>query len=265
MQVEAGSLFPGDWDESNNRSHVVRVEATSGPTRFNYWASASVTRNRSISSSKTSWSSPAWGVAGEWGDEWRSESDMESAQMNGWIDRGVSGTILVEVSQTSGGSTVNADSWTEEVNNDFFCGVRYGQGATLLLCSYTYGTWSWTNFIYSRSAGTVTYHSSGYSRSWDHITGEDIFYYHHNYESSYTTGPLAGVRDDYSFRVRLTAGDVVLTAASDFALTFGENAWTNSSCYDYQSSWDNYTSRTCLSSDYKSTEWYGSDSCQAGW
>jgi hypothetical protein len=265
VQVEVGSVSPGDWDESNNRSQVIQVEATGGPTQFNYSASATATRSRSQSSYMDLWTNPSVGLGSEYQNDSGMETDVEYAEMYGWIERAVSGPVQVEVSQASGGRTVHADSWTDEVGEGYYCGVRYGQGTMFHLCSYNLGGWPSTYFTYSRSAGTVTYHSRTYSRLWDLNTGQDIHYYHYNDVYTQDNGPLAGVRDDYSFRVRLTAGDVVLTAESDFPLSFSETAWTENYCSDYQSPWDGYTSHTCRNSDYHYLQWSGSDSYVERW
>jgi hypothetical protein len=258
VRVEVTNVTPGDWDLGNNRSAVVQVEAVAEATEFTYYASARSSRSDYLWSTESWWTDSAWQRSGEAREQWSSTVEWESASAGGWGDRGFSGTISVSVSQASGGRILHADTWTEEASGED-CSVRYREGTTFHLCTYNFGNNGLTHFVYTREAGTVTYHSSAYLREWDHVTGEDVFYYHYTEAFEESVGRLRGVSDDYSFRVRVAAGDVVLTANSDFPLQLSEDAQNSSDCYDYEDPWSGSSNHWCQFTEQRFSGWSGAD------
>ncbi|HEY0016246.1 MAG TPA: hypothetical protein VGC13_08000 [Longimicrobium sp.] len=242
VQVEVGNVSPGDWDDANNRSEVMHVEAVGGPTRFSYDAHVSSSQSQSYWKDEYRWHNPVTQVRGENLSEHDEAIIEEFASMSGWIPRAVSGEFLLEVSQATGGRVVHTDSWTAWGQG---CTLRSSGGVAFYLCSFGSSGWADTWFKYTRNAGSVTYHSRSYYREWDEGTGEDLYYYHDNESSEQDFGPLAGFGDDYAFHVRVTDGDVVLTADSEFPLVPYEESRDDTYCSGWTDPWDGFTSEWC--------------------
>jgi hypothetical protein len=259
VQVELGTVFPGDWDTSNNRSEVVQVQAVRGASlQMNYYASASASRTRTLYQSSSQWYNPATQQRGE--DAWGGGSSAESehAFMTGFIDHGLSGEVAVEMSQSTDGRVIHAESWTTAFPG---CAWRFSRGSSLHVCSSTSESWANTWFSYSRHAGSVTYHSMWYSRVWDAMTGEDLSYYHENWSDTWHDGVLAGLGDSYAFRVRLSSSGLVLTANSEFPLVQREPySYRYESCGSYTEPWDGFTAEWCDSMESTDEFRSGSDS-----
>lgn len=256
VQARITQVYRPDWDESNNASEVVRVQTVGGPTNFAYSAAAYSIKSRYSSRQTSQWHNPTSQRLGE--SEWEAvnERDTEYASIGGFIQRGFTGPFSVELSQSTGGRVVHADAWTEPGEG---CTWRWGGTADVFLCSYGSGGYPVTQFNYTRNAGTVTYHSRNFAREWDEFTGEETYYYHFNVEQEQDFGPLAGMRDDYAFSVKVTDGNVVLTADSRFRLR--HSAWSSnfSYCYPYTDPWNGFTSESCVTNDNSYEEWYGQD------
>jgi hypothetical protein len=84
-------------------------------------------------------------------------------------------------------------------------------------CSQAFGTFRFTHFNYQRYAGTVTYHSVVYSRTWfEGVMQENV--YHSNGGSS-NFPPLA-LGDRFQMSVRIIAADgTTYNADADLPLT----------------------------------------------
>jgi hypothetical protein len=259
VQVQVGEVHPADWDDANNLSAAVQVEAVAGPAEFSYSAGATAIKASHDLTWTAWWHNPSTQTHGEWQYENRSTEDTESAYMSGWINRALSGEVSLEVSQSSGGRVIHSDAWTDYAGGGYFCTSRDMQSTSFFLCSYGFSGWAYTSFTYYRYAGAVTYHSRNYAREWDYVTGEDIYYYDYNDSYANDAGPTAGYGDDYSFHVRVAAGDMVLTADSHFPLERSEYSIQNSFCYTYQEWWDTFTAEDCLSWDDRETLVQGYD------
>lgn len=243
VQVDLLWTVPGDWDTSNNRSQVVQVEAVGGPTAFSYFASANASSWDNETTVTSRWHNPATGIRGE-SEEVRGDSgSAENAYVSGFIERGLTGNVSVELSQTSGGRVLHADAW--DVGELAGCTVRYGGPSSFHMCTSSYGGWTQTWFTYFHNAGTVTYHSRYFYREWDEGTGEDVYYYHFNDSYQAPGAPLAGFGDDFGFHVRVTDAERTLTMDSDFPLAPTQFSWGDSFCSSYTEPWDGYTSETC--------------------
>lgn len=253
IQVDVAGVQPADWDEANNRSALVRIEAASGPTEFKYDAQVSATRESYVTWSESRWRNTSTGTAGESRSESGSSSHTQFAEIVGWTSRPLSGRATFQVSQTTGGRVVHADTWTAP--EDEPCMVHWSRGASLFVC---YDMFSEMYFSYSWSASAVTYHSSGYGHEWDETTGEDVYYYHYN--DSQGDGDILGFGDDYAFRVRVTSGDAVLTAESDFALERTESGWSDSWCIPWAWWVDGFGGEGCEATEQKTETWTGKDS-----
>lgn len=257
VQVEVISVEPADWDVANNHSEVVQVEAVGGPTEFRYHAFASASRYHWKTRDESRWHNPLTQRRGESFWEFGTDEDTEYASMDASIDRAVAGEVSIEVSQSTDGRVLHADAWTETLQD---CTWRASGGTSFYLCSYA-GSWANTWFSYVRNVGSVTYHSAAYAREWDELTGEDIYFYHENSTWGWQEGTLAGLGDEYAFRVHITNGDVVLTAESEFPLNQGAPySYSYSNCSTWTEPWDGFTSEVCWSSETSSESRSGWDS-----
>lgn len=243
VQVATAAADLRDWDESNNASAVVLVEAVGAPAKLSYHASATAQRNHWRTRDESRWHNPTTQQRGEYLSEFSTDEDTEYAVLNGSVPQGLTGEVSMEVSQSTSGRVLHTDAWTEALPG---CTWRAGGGTSFFLCSYTAPFSPITFFSYVRNAGSVTYHSSFFSRVWDEVTGEDIYYYHDNSTWGWQEGALAGLGDDYAFFVRITQGDVVLTADSRFPVHQGAPySYTYSDCSSYSDPWDGFTSEVC--------------------
>jgi hypothetical protein len=62
------------------------------------------------------------------------------------------------------------------------------QGGHFILCSTGTGSQGSTAFSYTRFAGTVTYHSRGFSRTWDAVTATETYWTWNDNPETYTGG-----------------------------------------------------------------------------
>jgi len=269
VQVEVAQLQRADWDDADNRSAVAAVEAVARPAQFRYQASVYARQTAERTVQRQWFHNSVAQQRGEYIDEYASTRDVEYAYMTGAIDRVLWGEVVLEVSQASGGRVIHSDTWTKQVQEfdvwgeeGYQCTSRWMEFTSFSLCSVDHWGWKGLNFTYFRMVGTVTYHSREYARIWDYATGEDLFYYHYNSTSSYTSGALARLGDDYSFHVRVAVGDMVLTADSRFPLThWGPSSNVYSDCYETQ--WpdrEGYASGVCTTREFHAAGSSGSDS-----
>jgi hypothetical protein len=256
VYVHVTGVEPGDWDEANNTSEAVRVQAVGGPISFYYEAFAVSRSWREVSRTENRWTNTVSQTSAHTIREHSADEFTEYASMSGWINLLVAGEMEVEVSQTTGGRVVHADRWTDWGGG---CSTRWAETAAFFMCSMDFGPGSPTWFTYVHDGGTVTYHGSVYQRIWHDGTGEEIYYYHENYSDSWNLGPTVGFGDDYAFHVRVTAGDVVLTGDSEFALTHSAFADRGSYCYGDDGEWEGFTSLTCTTYDIETGESIGWD------
>lgn len=216
LRVVAEEVAPAEFDpESNAASATVEV---GGGNDFSYEAMANDGTFRLHAVSDTRWWNAA-GDSGSFGEDTREESHDQSAQIIAWMPRFVApGTARLELSQSTGGRTVHA-AVLEDVDGlrsddgGFCTDYWYGEaGSFFYLCSTPgFGT-GWTGVTYSRMAGVVTYHSSGYQRTWDNLSGTESFYSYNHSTLTETGLPLVTYGDDYTFLVRLSDGEHTWTA-----------------------------------------------------
>jgi hypothetical protein len=159
----------------------------------------------------------------------------QSAWFTGSLPARLSSPVDVRVSMSTGGSTVHQARWQGlEGSGSDWCESRVDGPTMFWLC--TGMGWNGvpaTDFTYSLVAGTVTYHSTGYSRTWDLWTGAETSFYHWNeYGSSGHTVPVLG---DWTFEVHLDSPDGGHVAARTLS-TYQPEFWVAhyGECY----SWD---------------------------
>ncbi|HEX5870711.1 MAG TPA: hypothetical protein VFY65_09865, partial [Longimicrobium sp.] len=264
VQVEVTGVSPDDWDEANNLSAAVEVNAVAESAGFYYFASAAAVQVRYDHTWRSRWYNPSTGMRGEYGAESGITMHTEGASMHGYIDRLLFGEVSLEVSQSSGGRLIHSDAWTDFAQDGTLCTSRDMQSTAFFLCSYRSGSSVYTSFTYHHYAGTVTYHSREYAREWDDVTGDEIFYYDYNETFVDDKGPRLGFGDDYAFHVRVAAGDMVLTADSHFLLERLEVSTLDEYCYTDAEWWDGYRSERCVADREVGTHRHGYDEYYGG-
>ena len=80
-------------------------------------------------------------------------------------------------------------------------------GGHLTLCSTGTGASGTTVFGYTRFAGTVTYHSDGFSRRWDNVAGQETYWtWNDTWETQNGGGQAKPVGTALTLRLRVTDG-----------------------------------------------------------
>jgi hypothetical protein len=98
-------------------------------------------------------------------------------------------------------------------------------------------------------AGAVTYHSQGYSRTWDQLNPEGSVYHWNDQYGSDDTVPLG---DDWTFDVRLNTagGEHVLTRVAQLVRT-APDGWSNpSTCHSSEYPEWGYSSTYCIAESH---------------
>jgi hypothetical protein len=202
-----------EWDEANNTdTATVVVNGTQAQFRTSAWFEDS--RGHSTMRSLQRWEDTEFGSGSEeWRDDWSAGSSQQ-ASMQGSMPVRTDGPVHLQVSMSTGGYVVDAGAWTANQVPNFFgwCALRVEGRATFNLCSADFGMFAFTSFTYAFVAGTVTYHSEGYSKVWDALSGPEGYVYHWNEETTSGTAPVP-LGDDWTFDVRIgtTAGNHVIT------------------------------------------------------
>jgi hypothetical protein len=125
----------------------------------------------------------------------------------------------VRLQLRSGATSIQSATWTEltpaapDVQGQSCLSETVPeQGSHFTLCSTGSGYSGRTTFSYTRFAGTVTYHSRGFSRTWDAVAGSESYW---TWNENPTTHAGGGQLHDLSGSVRL-----------DLAVADGLGAWT---------------------------------------
>ncbi len=147
---------------------------------------------------------------------------------------------------STGGRVVTSDEWTQPTDPWGWCTSRWDGRASFLMCSRGGPLWGSTDFNYSFYAGTVTYHSRGFSRTWDPNTGTDLDVYHWNEVGGHDDG-VATLGEDWSFDVRLVTPSGEHTASRTLLLGPGESyEWSFPySCWSIDDPWWGYSTTDC--------------------
>ena len=105
-----------------------------------------------------------------------------------------------------------------------------------------------TLFSSNRQAGDVTYHSAGYERFWDDVSGEEFFYTWNTTEVA-RAGTRIALGTHYGINISLTTGDGTIYAASPNVTL---NPFDNSGqqpfmCFDW--SFDEFSGTSCVQNE----------------
>ena len=257
VEVRLSDVTPRD-DDAGDDAASATVEVFVG-TELSYFLNAHQIRSRTYRMWHERWGGSTYE------SEWRSENTEDALDQAVYIGANVPRALTtqaprVEVTETSGGvvtASVAYDltpdwSWGERD----FCSYRQDQetGAYLTFCTYTDGG-GFTGVQYERHAGSVTYHSSYYSRSWDGLSGEE-YVYSENASGQYGSGRFVPFGADIALRVRIHDGETVYAADPAVPFTYREERLDNPLwCSGYEvPEWD-YFSETCSEYDQERDVW----------
>jgi hypothetical protein len=222
VEVRAENVRPGDWDTANNAS-ATYVEVQAVGNHFSD-AFASSTDNYTHSAWEYTWLDRMTGNGGEDSSASTHHTRQQYGLAYGSFQAGLRAPFTVTGTQTTSGNPVNTTSFTVNAAAGSDCYSHFdGSAASFLYVCTDISPYSpYTTFRYDRSAGTVTYHSRQYSRSWDGLTGEE-YVYNYNYEFASQEGTLVPFGTDYTFAVQFATADSTFTTSITLPLRFQEN------------------------------------------
>ncbi len=233
LEVRAVPTGIADWNPADNRdtATVVVVNGSVAPFQTSAYFDQSISVDSSAS--LDTWRSGTTGMAYEYRSSTAQTIQNQSAQMFGSMAEAVADSAVVRVSMSTGGQGVHAAEWA--YTPDAPCIDRVDGRAIFSLCSIGGAGWGFTYFSYAWAAGSVTYHSQGFTRQWDDFTGTDYYVYHWN-EGFAVGEPVVPAADDWTVDVR------VVTAA-------GEHVGTQSIPLSRSVPWESVFPYTCTQMD----------------
>jgi hypothetical protein len=197
----------GEWDPTDNAA-TGTIQVHGERAGFQMMAEFYHTTEVDSSVAEDQWRNTFSGEGGEGRQVTVNASSNQWARAYGWMPLHVTEPADLRVSMSTGGRVVHSAEWTQ-----LGAGTPWGwcadvwDGTTMFyLCTGGGGVLGSTDFSYLRMAGSVSYHSQGYSRVWDEFTGPEGSVYHWN--DAYGWDGTVPPGDDWTFDVRLsTASD----------------------------------------------------------
>lgn len=266
LEARVTSVQPGDWDPSNNTA-TSTIEVTN-PGGLSYNAYVSSDSTVSFSRFTNQWSDASTGSRGESLEESGNVRVDQRGQMSGYMPRGLPLPFTVEASQGTGGVTLHAESYTSDSVKPWWgpaCVADYDYGQQIFFSACSEGTAEngRTFFSYERSAGSVTYHSTTYSLTYDGTTGAESVYHRH-YSGTGTFGTMTPYGATYDLVVRFTSGGETFEAAPSITLrTINISRDPVESCFGY--TYEAFTSRSCSSSGFSLVSKVGNQAAGEPW
>lgn len=257
VEVRVENVSPGDWNTGNNTSggEVLVVAAD------NYFEEARATHSTTYTRSMWSYDriDRRYNFGDSSHDEYTDDRWSQNALAYGGFNKGLSGPLTIHASQTTGGRTVHDLTIQVDSLQGYSCFSRFDGSAavTFYACTSNSPYFQSTTFRYDRNAGAVTYHSSGYGRSWDGNTGDE-FTYHYNNDFSNTQGVRVEYGQDYTFSLQFVTPHTTYTTSITLPLTYSEHTaggpGVQCSVYDEP---NYYYVKSCHSYEYRSTSLSG--------
>lgn len=253
VEVRLENANPGDYDPSNNSRTVFLTVQAGGDFFYDALVQSDSTRQTTVSSSE--FLNKTTGFAQTTADSIDQVRFNQHGQLYGFMDRAVPRPYTIRVSQATGGRTLHDETYSSETDG-------YNEPGSSCIADYDYSgqiffsscvsndPWwgTYTSFRYDRYAGSVTYHSRSYRRTWDPETATENVY-HSNTTSSSGSATIAPHGSTYAFGVTYTSGDSTWTANPVLALReIVISRDPVESCYGYDSEY--YSSRSCSRSGF---------------
>ncbi|HEX2205925.1 MAG TPA: hypothetical protein VHG91_21600 [Longimicrobium sp.] len=266
LEARVSNVQPGDWDTSNNTA-TSTIEVTN-PAGLSYSAYVSSDSIVSVSRFTNQWSDASNGSRGESLEESGSIRVDQRGQMSGYMPVGLPLPFTVEASQGTGGVTLHAESYTSDSVKPWWgpacvADYDYGQQIFFSACSEGPAAGGRTFFSYERLAGSVTYHSTTYSLTYDGATGVENVYHRHISQTG-SFGTMTPYGSTYDIVVRFTSGGQTYEAAPSMTLrTINISRSPVESCFGY--TYEAFTSRSCSSSGFTLVSKVGNQAAGEPW
>lgn len=215
LRVRVVDVTPADFDPTNNAAmgsvQVLAVSAVVGAPGVSYGADVNDLTFTVADSFSTRWTFvPSGQLLLEVRSDHDSSGRMQTALFSATIAVPVSFPLArIELSQASGGRLLHTARWDGLAadpggSSGASCVVRgIGTGVEFYLCSEASG---FTAITYLRQAGTVTYSSTGYDKTWNGASYDENTYVTNGTGTVGTVSPLGPT---YTFDVRVTDGATV--------------------------------------------------------
>lgn len=257
VKVAVENVRPGDWDTGNNTAQAAVVVVGAD----NYFSEAVASSGTSYRHNHyaSEWLDRTTGSGSQGTSEFTEEHWSQFALAYGGFNHGFSAPLTIHASQTSSGQPIHAFTiQLDSLGAGYSCFSRVdpSAAATFYGCTINTSYWRSTTFRYDRNAGSVTYHSADYGRTWDGQTG-DTYTYHRNFDFTSTTGTRAPFGTSYTFSLRFVTPDTTISTSLTLPLTYAESnaGGPDTFCSEYDSS--TWFSRTCGSFQYRATSLSG--------
>ncbi|HEX6037549.1 hypothetical protein [Longimicrobium sp.] len=248
VEVRLENVNPGDYDPANN-SRTVFITVQAGG---DFWYDALVQSDSTwqLTLSSSDYLNKTTGLAQTTRDSIVQTRRNQHGQLYGFMERAVPRPYTIHVSQATGGRALHDETYSSETDG-------YNQPGSSCISDYDYtgqiffsscvssDPWwgTYTSFRYDRYAGSVTYHSTSYRRTWDPATATENVY-HSNTSSGSGQATIAPHGSTYAFGVTYASGDSTWTASPVLALrevVVSRPLAESCSTYDYEL----YYSRQC--------------------
>ncbi|HTE18008.1 MAG TPA: hypothetical protein VK689_06470, partial [Armatimonadota bacterium] len=248
VEVRLENVNPGDYDPANNVATVFLTPQTGGD--FFYDALVSSDSIRQVTIWASDFVNKATGFTQTTRDTTIQVRRNQHGQLYGYMPRPIPRPYTIHVTQATGGRTLHDESYSSETHG-------YNEPGSSCLGDYDYSgqiffsscvrndPWmgTYTSFRYDRYAGSVTYHSISYRRTWDPATATENVY-HSNTSGGSGSLTIAPHGSTYAFGVSYTSGDSTWSALPVVALReviVSREPVESCSVYDYE----HYYSRSC--------------------
>jgi hypothetical protein len=259
LAVRVQAVTPADFDPANNEATttVTALQAT-GATAVSFVGDVRDVTFAIRDTFTTRWTNAATGqLLFESRSETNTSGREQAAMFSVLIGAEVSFPLSrVELAQTSGGRALHAATWTDVPADGISsagatCIARgVGTGLEFYLCSHVLG---FTEITYLRQAGTVTYHSTDYTKTWDGAAYAEDTYVFNVLVATGVAVPWGG---SYTFDVRLTDGAVQYVASAQVPVApVAEEIVEPLACFSFPVAVppDTYLVASCASSYFGST------------
>jgi hypothetical protein len=246
-----------EWDTGNN-TDTATIQVNGAAPRFYAYGMFSQVSVADSSLRYEYWNDAVAGSGRESRSERFTVSRHQSASLYGFMPSPVVGPVSARMSMSSGGRIADPMEWSSpgrEPEASSWC-TSQTQGRTIFsMCSYGGQMNGGTQVSYALTAGSVTYHSMEYSRTWDGIYGEWV--YHWNSDSAYDdTVPLG---DDWTFNLLLstTSGEYDLSRSMQLVPVTTVDQSSPYACTEWEDPWWGWSSKSCSQGSYRGVITWG--------
>ncbi len=219
VEVRISHAAPADANPANNAAGtriavVIPNPSDPGPA-FNYFADIRDVVFEHADTFATTWTFPSGAIFLDQSSAMDSSGTEQSALFNGAISTRLTFPITrIDLAQTSGGQllhtahydNVQPDS-TSSSGADCAARSEEGTGVSFFICAQSLG---FTTLTYLRSAGTVTFQSTGFSKVWNGTSFDETTWTDNGTGSFGALLPWGGT---FSFNVTVTDGTTLYSAA----------------------------------------------------